>query len=324
MMEKNKGLKALFMMILLAGFLPSISKASCRVNSPVTINVPSQTVSPTEKGTAGTVLYRFETGIPQIYYDCGTSVKTTWFSSFSRADMGKTGLPNVYSTAIPGIGIRVKWPSSRSANTWVPGSYSCQGDCVESADRLLVEIVQTGNTSNGILPGGPLVDVNINADYQPEKTYPMLKVNLGEITVNVGSCSIIADNNNIDLGEYSLIDIIKPGFTGKKTDYSITLNCPSYSSASIRFEGKNAWGQSMGVLETNGTAKNALVKLYTKSGSRYSELSLNNDINFGSVQGFSGSRTVKYGAEMTFVDGMRDKVTPGDVKATVVYTLTIN
>lgn len=324
MTVKKKALGALCMMILLVGFLPLVSKADCRVYSPYTINVPPQTISPTEKGSVGTVLYRYETPMPRIDYDCGIAVKTTWFSSFSRADMSKTSLPDVYSTAIPGIGIRVKWPASRSANTWVPGSYSCQGDCIEPSDRLLVEIVQTGNASNGALPGGPLVEVNLAADYQPQKTYSMLKISLGEIKINVRSCSIIADNNNIPLGDYSLVDIIKPGFTGKRKDYSITLNCPSYSSASIRFEGKNAWGQSAGVLETGGTAKNAFVKLYTKTGSRYSELTLNKDINFGSAAGFNGSRTVNYGAEMTFMDGMRDKVTPGDVRASVVYTLTIN
>ena len=323
-------MKYIMGVIILLGLAPTITLANCIAGGVPNIYLPSQIVTPSEKGSAGTVLYRYETLVPRITYTCGNRENTSWFSSFSRPEMGKTSIPDVYTTGIAGIGIRLKWPVSRSANSWVPGTFSCMGNCIEPADKMLIEIVQTGNTSSGTLPAGPLASVSFSADSSPLDRKLLMNIYLGELTVNVRSCSIVASNNNIDLGDYSLADIKKTSFTAAKKDFSITLDCPSSSSAKIRFDGARAWGQSMGVLKTSdneaNSARNAFVKLYTKNSvtSRYSELELGADIVFDRSSSFTGTRTANYSAEMYFSDALRDQVTAGNVSASVVYTLTIN
>lgn len=328
MTPKNKCMNALFIIFFLASFLPFISSASasesdCSINQPMTLNVPMQTITPSEKGAIGTVLDTYELAIPKIKYSCGANKFTTWTSEFVRGGMTKAILPNVYGTNVQGIGIRVKWPVSHGSS-WVPGNYTCQGGCILPTDKMIIEFIQTDVAVDGTIPAGPLLEVKISDNDYPEEKYNLLNINIGEITVNIRACSIIASKSNIDLGEYYLADVNNPQFTGAKKDFSITLNCPAKSSATIRFEGKHAWGQGSGVLETDGSAKYVFVTLYTKRNTRYTELILNEDINFGSASSFIGTREVKYAAEMTFMDSMRKKVTVGDVKASVIYTLTIN
>lgn len=316
---------SLYIIVIISGVASFTAGASCVLTSPaLNINIPALTLSPSEKGTVGTVLYSSRIHVSQIGYNCGSGVRSSWISSYSRSEMSKSSLSNVYNTALPGIGIRVKWPENRADNAWVPGSYSCQGSCIEPADYILVEFVQTGNVTGGIISSGGLFTVAVSPDSEPQNTLTLLTVNLGLVTVNVSSCSIYASTNSIDLGSYSLSDIKKSGFQGDKKDFTITLDCPVSSSAKITFEGKNAWGMSSGVIENSGDAKNAYIKLYQKNVVRYIEKALNTAGNFGSSTAFTGKRTVTYAGEMYFEDSSRENVTAGTVSANIIYTLTIN
>lgn len=307
-------------------FLPCASYAACIVDHPITFNMRDILLTPSEKGTPGTVLYSEKIGIPEISYSCGTSVRSTWRSTFARPEFSRTSLDNVYSTGIAGIGIRIKWPESRGLNGWVPGAYQCQGRCIEPGDYLVVEFVQTGDSQSGVIAAGPLIEVNVSPDDNPTQQTTLLRLNNSTVTVQIRSCAIIASTNYIDLGDYSLADLKRTGVTVPKKDFQITLNCPSSSSAQIQFDGITAWGERA-LLKNNGSAEYVYVKLYNKFGSCarcYNEIALNEKINFGSAAPFTGSRSVNYAAEMFFNESTRDKMTAGTVDASVVFTLTIN
>lgn len=307
-------------------FIPCASWAACNVPHPFSYNLPDILLTPSEKGTPGTVLYSQKIGVPEISYNCGTSVKSTWRSAYARPEFSKTSIGNVYSTGIAGIGIRIRWPESRGSNSWVPGAYQCQGSCIEPGDYLVIEFVQTGNSQSGVIAAGPLVEVNVSPDNNPAQQATLLRINNSSITVQVRSCAIIASTNSVDLGDYSLADLKKSGATVPKKDFQITLNCPSRSSAQIQFDGITAWGESA-LLKNNGSAEYVYVKLYNKYSSCsfcYNEIALNEKINFGSAASFTGSRSVNYAAEMFFNESTRSRITAGTVEASVIFTLTIN
>ncbi len=311
--------------LILVGISSFTTKAECSLTTqPATINIPDLTLSPSDRGQAGTVLYSVSLPAPRIGYTCGNSVKSTWRSTYVRPEMSKTNMANVYETGISGIGLRIKWPENRAQNAWVPGNYSCQGDCFEAADKIKIEFVQTGNTQSATLVAGEIVDISVSADNAPQNQKTILTINLGAVTVNARSCSIYASNNNVDLGDYSLVDIKKTGFLGDIKDFTITLECYNPTSAKITFEAKKAWGMADSVMENGGTSKNSYIKLFQKSGQRYTEKPLNSAFNFGSSGSFTGQRKVTYAGQMFFSESNRDQVTAGTVTANVVYTLTIN
>ncbi|MCX8962425.1 type 1 fimbrial protein [Erwinia psidii] len=316
---------SLYIIVTISGIASFSVGASCTLTSPaLTVNIPALMLSPTEKGAVGTSLFSRSIPVSQVGYDCGSDVRSSWTSAYTRPEISKSSLTNVYNTGLAGIGIRIKWPASRADNAWVPGTYSCQGSCIEQADDILVEFVQTGNVSGGTIPAGSIITVAVSPDNDPQNTLTLLTVNLGLVTVQVSSCAIYADTNSVNLGDYSLSAIKASGFQGDKKDFTITLDCPTSSSAKITFEGKNAWGMSSGVIENAGSAKNAYIKLYQKNVVRYTEKALNTADNFGSSTAFTGKRTVTYAGEMYFEDGTRESVTAGTVTANIIYTLTIN
>lgn len=294
------------------------------VNSLGNFSFPAVTLTASERGSTNTVLYRYAIPLNSISYTCGQGVVATWKSEFVRPEFTNTSIPNTYTTGIPGVGIRVKWPESRGQNAWVPGSYSCTGTCVEPVDRIVIEFIQTGVIKPGVLHAGNLVKISVSADNNPQDRVEMLNINIGEVDINVRSCSIYASSNSIDLGTYTLIDVNKSGYQGDIKDFSITLDCPDTSSAKIQFDGTNPWGMTGGILVNSGSANYAYTRLYSKLGTRYRELALNKLINFGSIAAFKGVRQVDYAAQMYFDETNRNKVTAGNVNSNVVYTLSID
>ncbi|YCH30129.1 hypothetical protein M1D48_18690 [Erwinia sp. D4-22] len=315
---------ALSMLIII---IPCISQAACTFGTPVDITLPDIVLTPSEKGTPGTVLHSQKIRIPAINYSCDSTSFSTWRSSFTRSEFAKTSLDNIYSTGIAGIGVRIKWPESRGMNAWVPGAYQCQGHCSEPSDNLVIEFVQTGNSRSGVISAGSLMEVNVSSDNAPDQKTTLLRVHNNPITVQIRSCSIIASSNHIDLGDYALSDVTKSGFTAPKKDFQITINCPSRSTAQIQFDGITEWGQEASLIKNQGSAKYVYVKLKNKYGSCarcYDDVYLNEKLYFGEAAPFIGTRSVNYAAEMIFDEGNRSKITAGNVEASVVFTLTIN
>lgn len=311
-------------LLLLAGMLSFNAWAACSMSTPLqNITFPSFTIVPSDRGTVGTVLASYTLPVSRIAYTCGSGVSAQWTSSYSRAYI-KTAISNVYNTNVDGIGIRIRWPQTQTENSWVPGAYTCRDNCVQANDNILLELVQTGTAASGVIPSGLIATVTLAAENAPQDKLTILNISTGEITVAVRSCSIYASTNRIDLGDYSLADINKSGFTANKKDFSITLDCPVSTSAKITFEGKNAWGMTSGVLDNMGSAKNVFVKLYQKSGQRYTEKALNKTENFGSSAAFTGQRSVTYAGEMYFDDALRNDISAGNVSANIIYTLTLN
>ena len=312
----------MYMLVTPVLFTSFSSMGACTLNTAVgRIDFPSVNLVPSEKGTIGLVLARQELRVPTIGYNCGVGIRSTWKSVFTRTGMGPTADPNIYSSGIPGIGIRVKWPATRATDAWVPGTFSCVNVCSEISDKVILEFIQTGNAESGIIPSGNLVTVNLSSE-NDSRNLTLLNINLGQVTVNVRSCSIYASDNQIDLGSFSVAEIQKAGssFAAPKKEFSITLDCPNRSTAYIQFDGKLAWGMSDAILDNTGTAKSTFVKIYKKISRIYMDQNIGVSTLFAA--NFIGLRKVDYAAEMVFGDTA--KVTAGTVSANLIYTLTIN
>lgn len=315
---------AFFMWLMI---MPGISQAACNLANFIDLRLPDIVLTPSQKGTPGTVLYSYRMPVSNLSYSCGMNVYSTWRSNFVRPEFIKTSINNVYSTGIAGVGVRIKWPQSRGINAWVPGSYQCQGACTEPSDALLIEFVQTGNSQSGIITPGPLMEVKVSPDNDPTQEITLLRLHNNNIRVQIRSCSIIASSNHIELGDYFLPDVKKTGTTAPKKEFSITLDCPNPSTAQIQFDGITAWGQDPSLLKNQGDAKYVYVKIHNKYAACakcYRDIRLNELTDFGSAAPFQGTRKVNYAAEMYFDDANRNKITAGSVEASMVFTLTIN
>ncbi len=235
----------------------------------VSVNIP--TLRPAKRGTVGTVLGKGEINTPAISYNCGNLIRNTWRSKLTRAESTLQALNDVYNTNIPGLGIRLSWPSSR--NMFFPNAAECISSCTEPADKVVLEFVQTGVISSGIIPAGKIGEVNLEADSNPGTPVNLVTISLGTpVNIEPKSCAILTPIQNVELGTYSLADFQSRAVRrGAKVPFNITLDCPQQTSLEFSFSGEHPVGTVVGYIancDTSGCAKEVGVKLLDNSGNK--------------------------------------------------------
>lgn len=241
----------------------------------------SITLNPADKGTAGTVLWSKTYTAPNIKYSCDESTQTQWHAEYSRNYL-ESAIDNVYTTEIPGIGVRIKWPAS-TGSTWIPNNsgsaVTCSPSCSIDNSTVLVEFVQTTTINQGEseVPAGEIVKVNVRPLLAPEDELRILTINFSvPIKVNVRSCSIYPSTTNVDLGTYSVASFQNaPTFQGDKKDFSITVECPQQEKVGLTIVSmiNTPFGASSGVIGVEsgeGYANNFAIMVYEKQSAYFS------------------------------------------------------
>ncbi|QLG86262.1 fimbrial protein [Enterobacter roggenkampii] len=277
----NKYITTLLYLVLLSVlwmFTLEAKASACRLEGvEKVLNITDDiTLNPADKGSTGTVLWSKMYTAPNIKYICDESTQTQWHTAYSRNYLSSS-VDKVYTTEIPGIGIRMKWPAN-AGNTWVPGNsgspVTCSPSCSIDNSTVLVEFVQTGNINQGEseIPAGEMVNVKVKPLLTPEDALRILTINFSApIKVNTRSCSIYPSSTNVDLGTYSIASFQNTlNYQGDKKDFSITITCPEQAQVGLTFSSliNTKFASMIGLLgvETGeGYAKNFAIMVYEKS-----------------------------------------------------------
>lgn len=312
-----------------------VRAAACKLSSSAAIvNITDDiTLNPANKGTAGTVLWSKSYSVPNIKYTCNSGVLSSWHSEYSRNYI-TSSLNNVYATEIPGIGIRVKWPSA-GAGIYVPGNsgsnITCTTECSILNSTVLIEFVQTGSLNDGesYIPAGEVVKSNVVPSTDASDTLRIMTINFGTaIKVITRSCSIYPSTNNVDLGSYNLAYFTNSSTTqGDKKEFTITMTCPSSTKVTLTLNSFNtipfgAGNGVIGVESGSDNASNFAIKIFEKTSTYVSTA-----IKLGNAYSYTVSPTLTktYQAQI-YVAGSIDRKTAlgaGSIVGAVQYTMVI-
>jgi len=305
---------------------PAAAANNCTITSGSVMNIAISipTLRPASNGTQGTVLGSAEIQAPGISYNCGTNIRNTWRSKFTRPEFStESTVPNVYQTNIPGLGIKLSWPTSRAA--YFPTAYPCNGACTERADTVKLEFIQTGTIQTGTIPAGEIGKVQVTADTDPGTPLTLMNVILSSaVDVQPKSCAVLTTYQNVDLGSYSIADFTSKKITkGDVKEFDLTLDCPVTSPVKISFTGEQNIGAARGVIkncETTECAKSVEVKLMNSAGMG---IDVTGDkARATSVGNITGKKTLKFKAQIVPMD--TTKMTPGKVSTYAIFEVLIN
>lgn len=330
-----RGFLTIVLIALMSLISTGVNAAVCKLStSEALVNITDDiTLNPAEKGSAGTVLWSKSYNVPNIKYSCNSGVQSTWHSEYSRSYISAS-LENVYATEIPGIGIRIKWPSSGSG-VWVPGSsgnpISCTTECSVTNSTILIEFVQTGSLSQGdsYIPAGEIAKASVIPTTDTGNPLRIMTVNFGTaIKVVTRSCSIVPSTTSLDLGSYNLSYFANSSTTqGDKKEFMLTINCPVQERISLTLTSLASlpFGSGTGVIGVesgDGYAKNFAIKIYEKKSTYVSTA-----VSIGKASEFNVLNTVAktYQAQIYIPSGIDRKtsLSAGSIVGAIQYTMVI-
>lgn len=299
--------------------LPDAQAATCRITSNggqalrAEVNIASLTGA--SNGSPGTVLASRDIPLANLDYTCGANVNAELRMAMAVGS-AQTAVNNVYSTTIPGLGYRLRWP----ATTWWPNALRCSatqtGSCTISPTALRIEFVQTGPLAAGTLAAGTLGTATLLAPDSPGNPLTALQVVLmTPIVIAVNSCAVTSDVR-VNLGDHALSDLQNK--TGSpNVSFPLEFNCPNPAAVGITFNGTAPFGYTTsGLIENNGSATGVAVQLLDSSG--FLGIKLGKEISLGTI---NGSKTMKYNARIYRLPA--STMSAGTVDTFAVFTLNI-
>ncbi|EPE4835419.1 fimbrial protein [Yersinia enterocolitica] len=282
-------------------------------------------LTPATNGVSGTVIGSQRISIPALNYSCGSNVLNSLTATYTRPTSGQSSINSVYTTEIPGVGIRIIWPVKRGVA--FPTSYTCLANCTESADELLVEFIQTGRISAGTIPSGKIADVVLKAANETSNAATLLTISLAtDIQVVAKACMVANPEISVDLGSYSLSDFQGTSKQGDKIPFSIHIQCPQDSSVRIAFQAaaQQPVGSTLGFVAntipvSSGGANGIGTRLLAKNGITGQGVTGSLSTAFPVYAGVTEKRDYK---AQLFVNE-RSIITAGNVSGRVYFNLTI-
>ncbi|WP_454764407.1 fimbrial protein [Cupriavidus campinensis] len=306
---------------LITGFvgMPAASAATCSLTAnggqPLRAEVNISTITAASDGSPGTVLATRDIPLSNLDYTCGTNVNAELRMAMGTGS-ALTAVENVYSTTIPGLGYRIRWP----ATTWWPNALRCSatqnGSCTITPTALRIEFVQTGPLAAGTMAAGTLGTATLLAPDSSSNQLTALRVILmTPISIAVKSCAVTSDVQ-VNLGDHALSDLAgKAGSPVVK--FPLQFNCPNPAAVGITFNGTAPFGYSTsGLIENNGSATGVAVQLLDSSG--FMGVRLGKETSLGTI---SGAKTVNYNARIYRLPAAT--MAAGTVDAFAVFTLNI-
>lgn len=306
---------------LLASFvgMPAASAATCSLTSnggqPLRAEVSISSITAATNGAPGTVLATRDIPLGNLDYTCGANVNAEIRTTMAVGS-AQTAVTNVYSTAIPGLGYRLRWP----ATTWWPNALRCSatqtGSCTIAATTVKVEFVQTGPITSGTMNPTTLGIGTLLAPDTSSNQLTAVRIELmTPISIAVKSCAVTSDVY-VDLGTHALSDLsTKTGSPAVK--FPLKFTCPNPAAVGITFNGTAPFGYTTtGLIENDGTAQGFAVQLLDSSG--FMGVKLGREISLGTI---NGAKTVNYNARIYRLPASTP--TAGTIDTYAVFTLNI-
>lgn len=326
-------------LIIIAGFLwlvsahQAIAANNCTITqgSAMNISLNISQLRPSKNGASGTVLARTEVSTAAISYNCGNLIKEAWVSRFTRPESTQQALDNVYNTNVAGVGIRLSWPASR--NMYFPNTAECTSACMEAADKVVLEFVQTGTITGGTIPAGIIGDVKLSADTNPGPALTLMTISLGSpVDIETKSCAILTTSQNVNLGDYQLTDLqgTKLNGEGDKIPFTLVLSCPQQTSVQFKFTASNTpVGAPKGYInncQDSGCAGSVGVRLLNNSNVAMWTDASAQDATGGKNKSTiipAGEKTFGYKAEIYRLKSAKT-ITAGKIDTHVVFDILMN
>lgn len=299
----------------------------CTINNAsaidITINDQIQLTPSTSAPLSPTVLFerRYATG--RVSFTCKGS--TQWQSSYSRPYTASSH-NNIYTTEIPGIGIRIKWPEAYSDSYYMPSaSTPCLATCTINADNVKLEFVHIGavNAGEQVIPAGELakayfLNSNGNAIF--------MRVSLGaNVVITPKSCAIYPSANHLDLGTYDKTSFAKSG-AGSLVNFYIHVSCPVSSNIALTFDSTNnvfsSGAGDIGADKGSVPGVSIKVSISTLSASLYSPITLQRrKYSFNNVL----EKNILMRAQLFVKDAalFESKGSAGKINGDLLYTMSI-
>ncbi|EGI25823.1 fimbria adhesin protein [Escherichia coli TA206] len=251
-----------------------------------------------------------------------------------RASIVATGVTSIgngiYSTAVPGIGIRFSRGGNK-VNIMYPGQYTVNADKKSDyrleGSRFTVELIKTAAvTGSGPLAAGEYTSYDWEHGYNPIlKTF----LSANAVTVVSPSCTILSGRNmNVDVGSIRRSDLKGTGKTAGGKDFSIRLQCSGglsesgYASIHISFSGNPATGTEtgQGVLLNEKTGSGMAQGVGIQVLKEGTPLKFNSRYETGRLTS-QGMRYISVPLRARFYQYAPD-ITTGEVESHMVFNLT--
>ncbi|EAT6372280.1 type 1 fimbrial protein, partial [Salmonella enterica] len=301
---------------------PFFSSASCilysgnEINGYISFgNVIVQRDTPVGSVIATAITGAYNNELPLAY--CTTPWTFHWV-------MGQWGtLSNlgskIYSTNIPGVGIRLGPLDNNNNISAVPYDSPFQANVpVFLPDvGIKAELIKTGVITSGQLTAGLLVRGSILGDANIANV-----ILNGVNNISAVSCDIVTPNIDVSLGEHQKREFSSPGTVTEWIDFSISLECNMGTNISITVNAKADDSGSPGVIKLDnneGTATGIGIQLFMqKIDGTNGPVDLTNLIGYGKVL-VNGTKEMKFQARYYQT---AKTVTAGVANATATFTMT--
>jgi type 1 fimbria pilin len=221
-----------------------------------------------------------------IYVTCDINTTLKFDAKVVAAGLVQ-GANKVYSTAIPGIGLRF---SRKGAISMIyPDSYTTTGSSFTLAgSTFTLDIIKTSTTTgSGTIASGPYTE------YGPGFTILKTSLNADAITIVSPSCTILGGKNmNVDIGTIKRADLKGVGTWAGGTPFDIKLECSGgvsvsgYANINTSFSGTLATNTSanQGVLLNEKTGNSAAKGVGVQVIKDNTPLEFNKKYNIGTLQ----------------------------------------
>lgn len=282
-----------------------------------TVSVPA-TIINDPSVAVGAVLYTSNpTGInQQVNFTCTNNGNSWGLMNQSGAAAPPPG-QFVFPTNIAGVGFQISQASGSYPGPVGPWPFqSLDGGSWYESDPVTVQLVKTGNITNGSILSGPL------AGFKSGSTNGSI---IDATVVLANSLTFVAPACNVPSSlTVSLPTVTTNALTGGSgktsgdTAFTIPLTCATNVKLAITLDSANPVSQSSGVLSSSGTATGVGVQLVWNGipGTSGNAVALGQAVTFNAT---SGSSQIPLVARYYRSTGT---LAPGSVTATATYTLT--
>lgn len=162
-------------------------------------------------------------------------------------------------TMIPGLGLRIYWPTSGSSGSAITNYFPFSRECLTPcniSEEVVVELVKMSGIRTGkITKGTEVATVEIKGR---DDNVKFMKIILGEDLESKAASCYVKDDAFIDLGDHSIDDLRNDKFNTSGEKFQLEILCDQDASIDVYYQG--GFGKT-GKLENKGTAKSVAIKL---------------------------------------------------------------
>jgi type 1 fimbria pilin len=298
--------------------------ASCSFTSSSDTITTTVTVPPlytSSETPIGTVLWSTDTLPYSAYTDIICDTQDSWSGQYRRVT--PTSLPNVYSTGIPGLGMKVMAQNTNARSYTLPFVTGSDDQVLPNHPysegiRWYAELVVTGPLTPGSFNTNIVDESYIK--FEDLETHDLI---LGNVQLNVQgtACTVTTSTQDVSLGTHLTTEFTGMNSTTESVPVPLALNCPNSGigiSATLNATPDTSTTQPGAIKTTPGTGLNAggvAIQMLDQSDNG---IPLNTPVKYTST----GAGTFNFNWKARYLQTTSTPVTAGDADTSATMTIT--